>query len=56
MIKLTNKLIKLGHAYEKEGHVLFHVPSFKKYGCLSRRNKDEQISGSRVEVAPFKTP
>ena len=54
MIDLTKTLIKLGHAYEKEGHVLFHVPSFEKYGCLSGRNRDEQIVGSRVEVAPFK--
>ena len=54
MIALTKTLIKLGHAYEKKGHVLFHVPSFKKYGCLSGRNRDEQIVGSRVEVAPFK--
>ena len=54
MISLASKLIELKHAYEKEGHVLFHVPSFKKYGCLSGRNREEQISGSRVEVAPFK--
>ena len=54
MIALTSKLIELGHAYEKEGHVLFHVPSFKNYGCLSKRNRDEQIVGSRVEVAPYK--
>jgi len=54
MIELTKKLIEQGHAYEKEGHVLFHVPSFKKYGCLSGRNREEQIAGSRVEVAPFK--
>jgi len=54
MIELTKTLIKLGHAYEKEGHVLFHVPSFEKYGCLSGRNRDEQIIGSRVEIAPFK--
>jgi len=54
MIALTKTLIKLGHAYEKKGHVLFHVPSFEKYGCLSGRNRDEQIVGSRVEVAPFK--
>ena len=39
---------------KKKGHVLFHVPSFEKYGCLSGRNRDEQIVGSRVEVAPFK--
>ena len=54
MIKLTKKLIELNHAYEKDGHVLFHVPSFELYGCLSKRNRDEQIVGSRVEVAPFK--
>ena len=54
MIELTKKLIETEHAYEKDGHVLFHVPSFKKYGCLSKRNRDEQILGSRVEVAPYK--
>ena len=54
MIDLISKLIKSGNAYEKNGHVLFHVPSFSKYGVLSKRNRDEQIAGSRVEVAPFK--
>ena len=54
MIELTKKLIETENAYEKDGHVLFHVPSFKKYGCLSKRNRDEQILGSRVEVAPYK--
>ena len=54
MIELTKKLIEQGHAYEKKGHVLFHVPSFQMYGCLSGRNREEQIAGSRVEVAPFK--
>ena len=54
MIELTQKLINNNHAYVKEKHVLFHVPSFKKYGCLSKRNREEQIQGSRVEVAPFK--
>ena len=54
MIELTKKLIEAEHAYEKDGHVLFHVPSFKKYGCLSKRDRDEQILGSRVEVAPYK--
>ena len=39
---------------KKEGHVLFHVPAFENYGILSKRNRDEQIAGSRVEVAPFK--
>ena len=54
MIELITKLIDSGNAYEKNGHVLFHVPSYSKYGVLSKRNRDEQIAGSRVEVAPFK--
>jgi len=54
MIELTKKLLDNKNAYEKDGHVLFHVPSFKNYGCLSKRNREEQIMGSRVEVAPFK--
>ena len=54
MIKLIQLLIQNNFAYEKEGHVLFHVPSFKNYGMLSGRNRDEQITGSRVEVAPYK--
>jgi len=54
MIDLIKKLIENNYAYEKDGHVLFHVPSFSKYGVLSKRNRDEQIAGSRVDVAPFK--
>ena len=54
MIELITELIKKDFAYEKEGHVLFHVPTYQNYGKLSKRNRDEQIAGSRVEVAPFK--
>ena len=54
MIILIKDLIKKDFAYEKEGHVLFHVPSFKNYGLLSNRNREEQIAGSRVDIAPFK--
>ena len=54
MIALINNLIDKNHAYEKEGHVLFHVPSYENYGSLSKRNREEQIAGSRVEIAPFK--
>ena len=54
MKDLITKLIDSGNAYEKNGHVLFHVPSYSKYGVLSKRNRDEQIAGSRVDVAPFK--
>lgn len=54
MIALMQTLIKRGHAYEAEGHVLFHVPSDPSYGALSGRSRDEQIAGARVDVAPFK--
>ena len=54
MISLIQDLVIKNHAYEKDGHVLFHVPSYQNYGKLSKRNRDEQIAGSRVEVAPFK--
>ena len=39
MINLIKKLIQNNNAYEKEDHVLFHVPSFSKYGILSKRNR-----------------
>jgi len=54
MLAMVAKLIKTGHAYEAEGHVLFHVPSWPDYGRLSRRNRDDMIAGARVEVAPYK--
>ncbi|GAB4372510.1 MAG: cysteine--tRNA ligase [Acidobacteriota bacterium] len=54
IIAMIEKLVERGHAYEAEGHVLFHVPSFPDYGRLSGRNRDEMIAGARVEVAPYK--
>ena len=54
MIELIEDLISKDFAYEKEGHVLFHVPNYDNYGKLSKRNRDEQIAGSRVDIAPFK--
>jgi cysteinyl-tRNA synthetase len=54
MISMIETLIDKGHAYEKDGHVLFNVPSFDAYGQLSGHNRDEQIAGARVEVAPYK--
>ena len=54
MIALIETLIERGHAYAAEGHVLFSVPSMPAYGRLSGRNRDEQIAGARVDVAPYK--
>ena len=54
MIEIISTLIGNEHAYEKDGHVLFHVPSYNVYGKLSHRNRDEMVAGARVEVAPYK--
>lgn len=54
MIDMITDLIEKEHAYFKEGHVLFDVNSYDKYGNLSRRSLDEMIAGARVEIAPYK--
>jgi cysteinyl-tRNA synthetase len=54
MIAMIQRLIEGGYAYEADGHVLFHVPSFPAYGALARRSRAEMIEGARVEVAPYK--
>ena len=54
MIALIGQLLEREHAYEADGHVLFHVPSFPAYGGLSGRSRDEQVAGARVEVASYK--
>jgi cysteinyl-tRNA synthetase len=54
MRTLIERLIKSGHAYVAEDHVLFSVPSMPDYGQLSKRPLDEMIAGARVEVAAYK--
>ncbi|MDC0074390.1 cysteine--tRNA ligase [Alphaproteobacteria bacterium] len=54
IISMIKRLKDLGNAYEVDGHVLFDVSSFNNYGELSRLDKEELISGARVEVAEYK--
>lgn len=54
MIAMIRTLVDSGHAYAAEGHVLFSVSSYERYGALSRRSLDDMIAGARVEVAPYK--
>jgi cysteinyl-tRNA synthetase len=54
MIAMIRRLIASGHAYAAEGHVLFRVASYSKYGALSRRSRADLIAGARVEIAPYK--
>jgi cysteinyl-tRNA synthetase len=54
MIAMIERLIGSGHSYAAEGHALFRVASYAKYGALSRRSRADMIAGARVEVAPYK--
>ncbi|MGI9247372.1 MAG: cysteine--tRNA ligase [Woeseiaceae bacterium] len=54
MIEMIESLVENGFAYAADGHVLFDVASYKRYGELSKRDLREMIAGSRVEVAPYK--
>ena len=54
MLALIADLIARGHAYEADGHVLFHVPSWDAYGVFAHKDRDEQVAGARVDVAPYK--
>ena len=39
MIRMIERLIASGHAYAAEGHALFRVASYARYGALSRRSR-----------------
>ena len=54
IIDIISRLIEAGHAYEAEGHVLFHVSSYADYGQLSKRDPEELLAGARVDVAAYK--
>ena len=54
MIAMITRLLDAGHAYEADGHVLFHVPSDPDYGALGRRDREAMVAGARVEVASYK--
>lgn len=54
IVAMIESLIERGHAYAADGHVLFQVSTFARYGALSRRSTDEMLAGARVEVAPYK--
>jgi cysteinyl-tRNA synthetase len=54
MIAMIADLIAKDHAYVAEGHVLFAVDSYARYGALSGRTVEDMIAGARVEVAPYK--
>ena len=54
IISMIQRILDNKKAYINDNHVLFDVTSFDEYGKLSNRDKDEMLSGVRVEVADYK--
>ncbi len=54
MRAICDELVKRGHAYVADGHVLFDVSSMADYGRLANRSLEEMEAGARVDVAPYK--
>ena len=54
MIVMINRLLKNDCAYIEDNHVLFDVSKYEHYGCLSKRTKEEQIAGNRIDVGEYK--
>jgi len=54
IISMIQRILDNKKAYINDSHVLFDVTSFDEYGKLSNRDKDEMLSGVRVEVADYK--
>lgn len=50
IIAMVEKLIENGYAYVVDGEVLYHVPKFKEYGKLSKKDLESLQHGIRVEV------
>ncbi len=54
MIGIIEGLIRNNNAYESNGHVIFDINSYSKYGHLSNKSKHDLLAGARVEVATYK--
>ncbi|QSO49649.1 cysteine--tRNA ligase [Alicyclobacillus mengziensis] len=54
IIEFIADLIRLGHAYEREGDVYFDTSSFAEYGKLSHQSLDEMQAGFRITVLEHK--
>jgi len=50
MIRLIEKLLENGHAYESEGSIYYRISAFKDYGKLSKINFKGNVSGASGRV------
>jgi len=54
MESMISELIEKNFAYISQNHVLFDVKKCQNYGCLSKKNTNELIAGSRIEIESYK--
>lgn len=50
IIEMIQKIIDNGHAYQSGGDVFFSVKKFNGYGKLSRRDPDDMMAGTRIDI------
>lgn len=50
IIEMIQKIIDNGHAYQSEGDVFFSVKKFNGYGKLSKRDPDDMMAGTRIDI------
>lgn len=50
IIDIISALMEKGHAYKTDDGVYFRTRSFDSYGKLSHTNRDDLVSGARIEV------
>ena len=50
MMDFVEGLVEIGAAYNVDGNVYFDISKAKDYGKLSKKQLDDLISGSRIEI------
>ncbi|MCK5391879.1 MAG: cysteine--tRNA ligase [Deltaproteobacteria bacterium] len=50
IIEMIGRIIDNGHAYQSGGDVFFSVKKFNGYGKLSRRDPDDMMAGTRIDI------
>ncbi|MGB2690995.1 MAG: cysteine--tRNA ligase [Thermodesulfobacteriota bacterium] len=50
IIEMIERIIENGHAYQSDGDVFFSVKKFNGYGKLSRRDPDDMMAGTRIDI------
>jgi len=50
IVEMIKRIIDNGHAYQSGGDVFFSVKKFQGYGKLSRRDPDDMLAGTRIDI------